>query len=183
MKIVTKEIEKDIIKFARIVLTCKIKECNPGASIPLLKFESEDYIHSVFVTLKKDDKLRGCIGRLNFVGHFEIALEECIIDACNNDYRFKPVEPEEVDDIKIEISLLSKPEILLDTYKFDLGKHGIIVEYENKRGIYLPEVPIEQNWNIAELCYNVSKKAEIIKLSEVHKSKYYKFETQKIKEE
>lgn len=103
---------------------------------------------ATFVTLTMDDELRGCIGSITP----QRSLYEDIIynaqSAAFNDTRFNPVTNEEINNIRIEISILSEPKKLdykdLEDLKNKLNpfEDGVILEYKDKRGIYLPQV-----WN------------------------------------
>ena len=99
----------------------------------------------VFVTLKKNGSLRGCIG---IIQPTDILARNIITSTRNsalNDHRFPPVRSEEVDELEIEISILSLPkESKLED--IEIGKHGLIVEGGGKSAVYLPQVAIEQNW-------------------------------------
>lgn len=103
-----------------------------------------------FVTLNKKSKLRGCIGR------FEPnqALYELVIDmaiaAAQNDPRFSKVEVAELEDIELEISVLSPRWEIHSLDEINLGEHGIYVESGLKHGTYLPHVATQMQWNKKE---------------------------------
>jgi AmmeMemoRadiSam system protein A len=99
------------------------------------------------------------------MGKFEpnTPLWKTVIDrtiaAAEKDPRFNPVEPNEIEDVTIEISVLSKPEPIDDWQKIELGTHGVIVQKGSQGGTYLPQVGIEEDWENAEeflahLCAN-----------------------------
>ncbi len=99
-----------------------------------------------FVTLEKNHRLRGCIGSLAP----EDELHQCVtvntVKAALNDGRFKPVTLHELEDIKIEISVLSRPEKLsykdpekLLSFLVPL-KHGVILRNDYRRSTFLPQV-------------------------------------------
>ncbi len=113
----------------------------------------------VFVTLRKDDQLRGCMGKFDP----DTPLWETVVDrtiaAAAQDPRFSPVSAEEIDKLTIEISVLSKPEPINDWQKIELGTHGVIVQKGNQAGTYLPQVGVEEDWEsveefLAHLCAN-----------------------------
>ena len=103
-----------------------------------------------FVTLHLHGDLKGCIGR------FEPnqALYEVVIDmaiaASRHDTRFKPVNANELQDIKLEISVLTPRKRVATLDEIEVGKHGIYVKYGPKNGTYLPHVATEMNWNKEE---------------------------------
>jgi len=103
----------------------------------------------VFVTLKKGEELRGCIG-VPIPMDLKKALKEAALGAIN-DPRFPPVREEEMSEIRIEVSVLTPPQIVKDPLKeIKIGKHGVIVRYGPYSGLLLPQVPIEQGWSLEE---------------------------------
>jgi len=96
---------------------------------------------AVFVTLRdRQGKLRGCIGRIFPDEALALAVQQMTIEAAVNDSRFVPVRPEEVDDLTVEISILSYPQRVCDVRAVQLGTHGVILKRDGRRGIFLPEV-------------------------------------------
>ncbi len=100
-----------------------------------------------FVTLKKNGRLRGCIGYIDAVKPLLETINEMAYSAAFNDYRFEPVSREEVDDLSIEISVLSPVRVTEDPSEIVVGKHGIIISAVGKRGLLLPQVAVEYNWD------------------------------------
>lgn len=100
----------------------------------------------VFVTLEEYGQLRGCIGYIGAVQPLYLAVRDNAVNAAFNDPRFPPVTREELDDIEIEVSVLSKPELIEvsepEEYleKIRPGIDGLIIEYDNKSATYLPQV-------------------------------------------
>ncbi|MGD2143980.1 MAG: AmmeMemoRadiSam system protein A [Anaerolineae bacterium] len=99
-----------------------------------------------FVTLKKDQRLRGCIGSLEARRPLVLDVQENAAAAAIRDPRFPAVRPEEIDDVDIEISVLSRPQ-LLDYESFeDLcdklrpGEDGVVIERGWHRATFLPQV-------------------------------------------
>ncbi len=103
-------------------------------------------IGASFVTLKKDGKLRGCIGTLEAYQSLAEDVCEHAISAALLDYRFPPLEAEELKDVSIEISRLTKPEKLYYTDSDDLlkklkpGQDGVVLRDGIKRATFLPQV-------------------------------------------
>ncbi len=138
---------KDIAKLSLYEAVLHNKRINIDASkiSPKLKKHL-----GAFVTLNKEGKLRGCIGR------FEPnqALYEVIIDmaiaASRHDTRFSPVTPAELDNIEIEISVLTPRKKVNSVDDVVVSKHGIYIEYEGKNGTYLPQVATDMGWSKEE---------------------------------
>lgn len=99
-----------------------------------------------FVTLKKYGQLRGCIGSLEARRPLMLDVQQNAVAAALRDPRFPPVDPEELDALAIEISVLSAPEPvdyedadeLLD--KLRKGVDGVIIECGWRRATFLPQV-------------------------------------------
>jgi AmmeMemoRadiSam system protein A len=110
----------------------------------------------VFVTLRNGEKLRGCIGIITPPRPLFETVQECAISAATSDPRFNPVTLSELEEIRIEISLLSAPEPLKDLSQIELGNHGLIISQEGKRGLLLPQVATENHWDretfLAQTC-------------------------------
>jgi len=101
-----------------------------------------------FVTLKVNDQLRGCIGYpLPYKTLIETIIEAAIA-AATQDFRFQPLSPEELAQTKIEISALSLPRSVKNIREIEVGKHGIIVSKGFNKGLLLPQVPVEWNWDL-----------------------------------
>jgi AmmeMemoRadiSam system protein B/AmmeMemoRadiSam system protein A len=100
-----------------------------------------------FVTLKKDGRLRGCIGYIDAVKPLYETVGEMAYSAAFSDYRFTPVTREEVDDLSIEISVLSPVRVTEDPTEIEVGRHGIIISAVGKRGLLLPQVAVEYGWD------------------------------------
>jgi AmmeMemoRadiSam system protein A len=97
----------------------------------------------VFVTLKRNHSLRGCIGLPYPTKRLEEAIAEAAISAAFNDPRFQAVGKDEIKAIKIEISVLSIPEPAKPE-EIKVGKHGIMCQYEGHSGLLLPQVATEE---------------------------------------
>ncbi|MFC1643633.1 AmmeMemoRadiSam system protein B [Chlamydiota bacterium] len=100
-----------------------------------------------FVTLKKKGQLRGCIGYIVAVKPLYETVAEMAINAAVNDTRFCPVTKDELDDIDIEISVLSPLETITDPSKIQVGKHGLIIRKGFYSGLLLPQVATEYGWD------------------------------------
>jgi len=100
-----------------------------------------------FVTLKRKGSLRGCIGFIEPVlPLYQTVIQTSVYAACR-DQRFPPVSAEELDDLEIEISVLSPLKKIHDLNLIKVGKHGLVISKGNKKGLLLPQVPVENNWS------------------------------------
>lgn len=103
-----------------------------------------------FVTLNKNHHLRGCIGRFKVEEPLYKVVQQMTIASSTQDTRFEPVKKNELDDIEIEISVLS-PMIKIDSIdEIELGKHGIYISKGYRNGTFLPQVATETGWSLEE---------------------------------
>jgi AmmeMemoRadiSam system protein B/AmmeMemoRadiSam system protein A len=99
-----------------------------------------------FVTLKKHGQLRGCIGFIEPVLPLYQAVMQASFYAACRDSRFLPVTRAELDDLEVEISVLTPLKKITNPNRVIVGKHGLVIAMEGKRGLLLPQVAIEHNW-------------------------------------
>ena len=115
-----------------------------------------------FVTLyNKENKLRGCIGRIISRDPLEKTVILMAPQAAFGDYRFHPLTPKDFPSTKIEISVLSPLFPCNNPEKIILGKHGLYLYYRGKSGVFLPQVPVEQGWDIEQYLNYLCTKAEL----------------------
>jgi AmmeMemoRadiSam system protein A len=114
---------------------------------------------AVFVTLFKAGRVRGCIGSTTPVYPLYKAVMASGIHAARDDGRFTPLQPDEVEGLDLEISVLTDP-ISVDSYEdFVLGEEGVILEKDGHNAVFLPEVPIEYHWNREQMLSRLAIKA------------------------
>ena len=101
-----------------------------------------------FVTLKVDKELRGCIGYpLPHKSLIETVID-CAIAAATQDFRFPSIKQEELSRLNIEISVLTLPRKIKDVSEIKVGEHGIILSKGSHKGLLLPQVPLEWDWDL-----------------------------------
>ncbi|NEW83051.1 MAG: AmmeMemoRadiSam system protein B [Mariniphaga sp.] len=103
-----------------------------------------------FVTLKKEGKLRGCIGRFEPSTSLYQTITEMAIAAATRDSRFDPVTIKEISQIKIEISILTPLKKINSIDEIEPGKHGIYIKKGLNSGTFLPQVATETGWTKEE---------------------------------
>ncbi len=115
-----------------------------------------------FVTLKINDRLRGCIGFMEGVAPLEKTISELACMAAFEDNRFRPVSVVEAHSLSIEITILSP---LIDATVDDIvvGRDGLHVSYIGNRGVLLPQVATEYGWDKYEFLSNTCEKAGLDK--------------------
>ena len=112
-----------------------------------------------FVTLKRDGRLRGCIGYILPRKPLVEAVLENGVNAARKDRRFRPVAPDELGDLEVEVSVLSPP-LPIDTYEqFLVGEQGVILHKGGRQAVFLPEVAVEQGWTREDTLSHLARKA------------------------
>lgn len=113
-------------------------------------------LEGAFVTVTKHGQLRGCVGRIVSDQPLAKTVRDMAIAAVSSDPRFNPVAVDELGDIHVEISVLSKPVVIGDVGQIVMGKHGVIVGQGLHQGVFLPQVATETGWSkeqfLSELC-------------------------------
>lgn len=112
-----------------------------------------------FVTLHKNKQLRGCIGNMVGQGPLVKTVQDMAIEAATSDPRFPQVTLDELMDISIEISVLSPLKKIKKVDEIGVGKHGIIMTHGWNRGVLLPQVATENNWDRETFLINTCHKA------------------------
>ena len=142
----------------------------------------------IFVTLYQLDtsnskkNLRGCIGYTVPSWNIHDTVVAAAINAATEDPRFIAISEKELNEIIFEVSVLTKPSLInlentdLSLSKIVIGRDGLILESKYGSGLFLPQVPVEQKWNIMEyltnLCYKAGAPSDAWLLPE---SKLYTF--------
>ena len=112
-----------------------------------------------FVTLHSGRDLRGCIGRMSSPDPLEETVKTMALEAAFGDPRFPPLRKEELPRTTLEISVLSPMEICGDPGRVKLGVHGLYLIHQGRAGVLLPQVPLEQGWDLGEYLDYICVKA------------------------
>jgi hypothetical protein len=119
-----------------------------GSLSPLTSHLSEKC--GAFVSLHKQGRLRGCIGHFGEDVPLHRVVAEMARAAAFEDPRFQPVRREELDDIDVEISVLTPMRRIQSLEEFELHRHGIYIRKGGRSGTFLPQVADEVNWTKEE---------------------------------
>ncbi len=103
-----------------------------------------------FVTLRKHGDLRGCIGHFDADQPLYSIVQQMAVASSTQDYRFSPVQPDEMKDIKIEISVLTPMKKISSVSEIKLGRDGIYVRKGARAGTFLPQVATETGWGLED---------------------------------
>lgn len=165
--------QKILLSLARKTLENAFKQEDQQRSENLLcSFISPGLMrtHGAFVTLKThDNQLRGCIGSIQTSEPLYKTVHNMTLAAAFNDTRFAPLTEPEINQISIEISILTQPTLIETPYDIELGRHGVILskldEQENvvASAVFLAHVPIEYKWDVTTTLEELSLKAGLDK--------------------
>jgi len=126
----------------------------PAGSFPETGVFAEQ--RGLFVTLHVRGKLRGCIGVIETRATLGESLVRCAADAALHDPRFAPMRAEEIEGLHIEVSILS-PMLPIRPEEVEIGRHGLLVQRDMRRGLLLPQVATEHRLSreqfLAETCF------------------------------
>ncbi len=114
---------------------------------------------SAFVTLTEDGELRGCMGILDPDRPVLDSVAEAAACATRTDPRFRPVEPDELRRLEVDVSVLGPLVPLQDPLAFRLGTDGVVVRQGTRRGLLLPEVATENGLDRPGMLDIASRKA------------------------
>lgn len=129
------------ISLAKLAVENYIQNGNIASTPDYLSSEFLQRKAGTFVTITRNDELRGCIG--TYLPTKENITQEIIhnaIAAATEDYRFSPIQKEELPHLSYTVYLLNEPELVKDFSELDPQKYGIIVKTGMKSGLLLPDL-------------------------------------------
>ena len=146
--------KRELLSLAREAITEYVtngKEIERKIMNPKLKTDG-----AVFVTIKQNGSLRGCIGHVQPVMPLYQSVIKNAIAASSGDPRFPPMTKDELANIEIEISILSPLQKLKNVKSIETGRHGLVIRKGARSGLLLPQVATEQGWDrqtfLRQLC-------------------------------
>jgi AmmeMemoRadiSam system protein A len=150
------EEKKILLETARLSIASRLKRTTVAFPEPTAKLREKC---GAFVSLHSGGGLRGCIGYITAHKPLFETVKEMAECAAFSDPRFPPLTLEELDQVAIEISVLSPFEKITDLNKIEVGKHGIMVRRGFQSGLLLPQVATEYNWNREQFLSHTCQKA------------------------
>jgi AmmeMemoRadiSam system protein A len=111
-----------------------------------------------FTTLYLRGELRGCVGYVFAVSPVYRAVSDTARAAAFEDTRFPPVTLVEASSLEIELSILSLPQAM-PAESVEVGRHGLLISQAGNRGLLLPQVPTEHNWDRITFLEQTCRKA------------------------
>ena len=139
-------------------------------------------VRACFVTLRKKGILRGCVGTYKASRPLFEEVIQMTCAAAAEDFRFPQVRPEELEEIRIEISVLSPLERIHSPDEIEIGRHGIFLKWRDRSGIFLPEVGREMDWTAQELIEACAREKAGIPEKYGGEIELFRFTTEKIQE-
>lgn len=140
-----KEEKKKLLEIARFSIIEAVtgkKQFYPNVTEEKLKENC-----GAFVTIKESNQLRGCIGYIQAVKPLYETVKDVAKSAAVNDYRFNPVGENELDNLELEISVLTPLKKIKDINEIEVGKHGLVMKNGLNSGLLLPQVATEYGWD------------------------------------
>jgi AmmeMemoRadiSam system protein A len=111
-----------------------------------------------FVSIHRHGELRGCLGRLEPERLADTIIHLAAV-VSDSDPRFDPVQASELDEIALEISVLTPEWMIATVDEIEIGRHGLIVEQGYRRGLLLPKVAVEHGWTVTTFLEHTCVKA------------------------
>jgi len=156
MKLTIEE-KKTLLKIARAAIEARV------ARKTLPKFDVETTSlkenRGAFVTLHQHGDLRGCIGYVEGIMPLAATVKTVAAKAAMDDPRFPTVMESELESIEIEISAMSPLEQISSEREIEIGRDGLLIELGPRRGLLLPQVATENDWDVLDFLSHTCIKA------------------------
>ncbi|TAJ13140.1 AmmeMemoRadiSam system protein B [Marinilabiliaceae bacterium JC017] len=146
----TKDEKNELLRLARMKLEALVGKGKMNNEAEHLITDKLNSPAGVFVSLHKEHQLRGCIGAFETYLPLRQMVLEMTEGAAFRDTRFNPVSADELDEIEIEISVLTPIRKVADVSEIILGHHGIHIKKEGHTGTFLPQVAVKTGWTLEE---------------------------------
>jgi hypothetical protein len=149
----TSDEQRHLLTIARRAVEARVRRQDPPAVVA----EPADAASpGAFVTILVRGTLRGCLGRLMTDHPLPELIRHLGGEVADSDPRFDPVRVDELAHLSVEISVLTPEQEIRSVAEIEVGRHGLIVEHAGRRGLLLPQVPIEYGWDrdtfVAQTC-------------------------------
>ncbi len=170
---------KELLRIARVALRSAVVDRQK----PKVQVNSAELLErwGVFVTLKKNGELRGCIGIVEPIKPLWEGTIDAAISAALHDRRFTPVRPDELEGIEVEVTVLGRLEEIVSLREIEIGRHGLVVVDGEHSGLLLPQVATEFKWDRVQFIEAVCEKAGLSKDAWKEGAFVFRFDAQVIK--
>ena len=174
--------EQIILRLSRFTLEKWVREKKYPSENDMKNYEISPALEQktgVFVSLHKMGELRGCIGDVENTNTILRGVIENTVNAASKDSRFPPITEDELDNVDIEISVMTPLTLVDDIENIEVGKDGLVIERGFHRGLLLPQVAVEWGWDRYEFLENTCQKAGLpIDAYEKKDTKIFRFRAQ-----
>ena len=154
-KNLTDDEKKTLHNLAITAITKRLK--NESPAIPQAATATLNEKRGAFVSLHKNGQLRGCIGYVHGVKPLAEAIKDMAIAAAFQDPRFPQLQENELENLDIEISVLTPMKQISNINEIEVGKHGLMMIKGPYSGLLLPQVATQYNWDrqtfLSETCH------------------------------
>ena len=133
---------------------------------------------AAFVTIHNAGELRGCIGHIEANEPLGRVIARCALAACSSDPRFSAIGATELPHLELELSLLGPLEPITSPDDIEIGRHGLVVEKGWHRGLLLPQVATEWNWDAETFLAQTCHKAGLPRDAWKQDAKMWRFEAE-----
>jgi len=146
---------ESFVKNRKFVISANDSNKKSGVFVTIYHFNKEN----------NEKNLRGCIGYVLPSKDIYDSVIDAAINAATQDPRFIAVSEKELEEVIFEVSVLTKPfrirveDTNLSLNKILIGRDGLMLESRYGSGLFLPQVPVEQNWNVRQYLTNLCYKA------------------------
>ena len=168
--------KRALVEIARAAVT---EAASSGGHVRLAE-QASDFPEAsgAFVTLKRNGRLRGCIGTLECRRSLPEEVARVAQSAAREDPRFEPLRASELEGLDVEVSVLGPLEAIdpHDPNAFEIGRHGLVVEQGTRRGLLLPQVATEWNWDREQFLSQTCLKAGLPPDAWRHGARVHRFE-------
>jgi AmmeMemoRadiSam system protein A len=141
---ISREERRVLLKIAHEAILASVEQRQAREIVPLPEALAEP--RGVFTTLYLNGQLRGCVGYAVPVAPLYLAVAQTALAAAFQDTRFTPVTAEEAPRLEISLSVLSRLQPI-EPEKVRIGQHGLVISQGLRRGLLLPQVPVEHAWD------------------------------------
>src|SRR5438270_7387067 len=117
-------------------------------------------LRGAFTTIHLHGDLHGCVGYILASLPLYLTVADTAASAATRDPRFPPLTRDEAADVKVEISVLSKP-FPIRPEEIETGKHGLMITDRRRRGLLLPQVAPEHGWDAEQFLTHTCLKARL----------------------
>ena len=158
----TPELQRELLTIARGALEARVRRTRTATAA-----KADDASQprcGAFVTIFCRGELRGCLGRVTSTRPLPELIDHLAREVADSDPRFDPVQPGELPHISVEVSVLTPEREIASVDEIEIGRHGLIVEQGSRRGLLLPQVPTQHEWNretfVAQTCLKAGLPAD-----------------------